>query len=163
MKKVLVISIFLILSVFIGCGDNAVTNPVEGDNGKNDKGGKITLSGAVTGSYDVTGAALNNGDKIIITLANKEGDISVALTSQQAPKTGTFSVPDKYSVVYLNQKDTVMVTMNTGSVKIEKIGQLSATGSFTASGYVLKMSTGKIDSSKIITVNGTFSLAPSIK
>ena len=155
MKTKLITSLLILVTIFMGCSDdNSVTDPTW----SNDPSGTVTLSGDVSGSFDAEIGFVNAGDAVAISLANEDGSISIVLSSSEV-KTGTFSIPDGYTVLYHSDSDNnIMSEFHTGSVKIDEISGMSISGSFSGSGYPLDMTTFTVDSTKIINASGTFSL-----
>lgn len=155
MKTKLITSLLILVTIFVGCSDdNSVTDPT----GSSDASGTVTLSGDVSGSFDADIGFVNSGDAVAISLANEDGSISLILSSSEV-KTGTFSIPDGYEVLYhYNSQNGIMSEFHTGSVKIDEISGTSISGSFSGSGYPLDLTTFTVDSTKIINASGTFSL-----
>lgn len=154
MKTKLLISLLIFTTLLIGCGDKSVTNP---ENDVKENKGSITLSGAASGNYDAEIGFINNGDAVVITVADKEGNVSFILSSNKV-KTGTFKIPDEFEIMYTNTKDTVMADFHTGTVTINDISSMSVNGSFTGSGYPLSLTTWSVDSTKTVNATATFSL-----
>lgn len=155
MKTKLFGSLLILVLLFVGCSDDS---SVTDSAGNSDPEGTVTLSGDVSGSFDADLGYINSGDGVVISLANDDGSISILLSSSEV-KTGTFSIPDGYTILYHNASDyNIMYEFHTGSVKIDEISGLSISGSFSGSGYPLDMTTSTIDSTKIINASGTFSL-----
>jgi len=154
MKVRLFTSLLLFVLIFIGCGDDTTTNPIDNLSAN---AGKITLSGAASGTFDAETAMLNTGDAVAITVADKNDNLSLLLSSKNV-KTGTFSIPDEYTVTYMNTSDTTMAEIHAGSVKIDEISSTSVKGSITGSGYIMHLNTFTIDSTKTVNVNATFSM-----
>lgn len=156
MKTKLITSLLILVTIFMGCSDdNSVTDPT---GSSSDASGTVTLSGDVSGSFDAEIGFVNAGDAVAISLANEDGSISILLSSSEV-KTGTFSIPDGYEILYHNNSAiNIMSEFHTGSVKIDEISGTSISGSFSGSGYPLDMTTFTVDSTKIINASGTFSL-----
>ncbi len=119
-SKLFLILLFFTLSI-LGCSEDVSTEPTAETGGSST--GTISLSGDASGSYDAVIGFINNGDGVAISVADKDGIVDFIITSDQV-KTGTFSVPDQFEILYSNSKDTVMAEFNTGSVTIDEISQL---------------------------------------
>jgi hypothetical protein len=150
-------SLIILALLFVACGDDeSVTNPPE-SYGSADANAEFTLSGAGSGTFDAELGFLKSGEEVLVTLGEEVNDIAIVISILEA-KTGTFSIPDESTITYVNQTDALMAEMHTGIVTINELSTTSVNGSFSGSGYVIDMTTLTTDSTKVLTITGTFSL-----
>jgi hypothetical protein len=144
------------MMIAFGCSEdeNSIVDPVTSGTSENST---ISLKGDINASFDAVVGILNTGDAVTITLSEKEGNRGMLLSSSIA-KTGTFNIPEQYTVSLTDVNTSTMYELNSGSVKINSLSTTKGSGSISGSGFAIDLTTMKTDSSRVINITASFSV-----
>lgn len=142
LKFIGILLLFTIFATSCGSDDSVTEPPVEN--------AESTLSIGGT-SYDVETNALSTSISLVVTIGTNERTMTLESNEGVSQTTGTFSVPEDYTVTYADGlQNAVVYIMQSGTINITKFGENSLAGSLDVQGNDV------FDDTQVISISGNF-------